>query len=111
MRYRVLGISLAIVLAAVSVITLSTLPAWPIIGVAVASMVVVINTVANRLQQPICHACGLSLASAKFGTHGTICPECGAVNQPRDVSTPWACRLRRIRTSSFSFQANRQATW
>ena len=82
MRYRVLGISLAIVLAAVSVITLSTLPAWPIIGVAVASMVVVINTVANRLQQPICHACGLSLASAKFGTHGTICPECGAVNQP-----------------------------
>ena len=82
LRYRALAVVLAVTLAAISVLTMSTLPAWPVIGVAVATVALALNTVASRLSEPVCHGCGGALKDAAYGPHGTVCPGCGAINLP-----------------------------
>lgn len=100
-RLRSMAFAVGISLAALGLISLTTLPAWPVVGVAVAAVAFTINRVAQRLSSPTCYACGGSLANAPEGEHGAICPSCGSVHQsilvlmpldpseqdPREIST------------------------
>lgn len=83
-RLKVLAFSMGIALAALGVISLTALPAWPVVGVAVAAVALTVNRVAARLSvnQAMCFGCGLSIADAPVGEYGSVCPHCGAVNQP-----------------------------
>jgi predicted RNA-binding Zn-ribbon protein involved in translation (DUF1610 family) len=80
-RLRVFAFAIGICLAALGLISLTTLPAWPVLGVAVAAVAFTINSVASRLKSPTCFACGQSIIQAPEGEHGAICPHCGAVHQ------------------------------
>jgi hypothetical protein len=76
----------AIIATTVSVIAWTTLPAWPIVGVAVATLVLAVNTISSKLQADACLGCGQSLAGQPRGEHGAICPSCGLVNQPQPMT-------------------------
>jgi hypothetical protein len=78
---RVLWMIVGVGLTTLGVISLTTIPAWPILGVAVATVALVINQMTSRLRQPICLGCGHDLTGQPLGEHGTICPACGAVHQ------------------------------
>lgn len=83
-RLKVLAFSMGIALAALGVISLTALPTWPVVGVAVAAVAWTVNRVAARLSvnDSMCFGCGQSIADAPLGEHGSICPHCGAVNEP-----------------------------
>lgn len=78
-RLRALAFAVGIALCALGAISLTTIPAWPIVGVAVAFVAMGINRIASRLDQSVCLACGADLTSQPTGEHGPICPTCGAV--------------------------------
>ena len=79
-RLRALGWVVGIALCALATISLTTVPAWPVVGVAIAVAVVALNTVTARLNVPSCLVCGESVAEEPAGEHGVVCPSCGAVN-------------------------------
>lgn len=79
-RLRVMAMLVAVGLAAFAVIGWTTVPAWPIVGVAVAVSVAAMNTMTKRLQAPICLVCGTSLSEAPAGIYGRVCPDCGAIS-------------------------------
>jgi hypothetical protein len=85
-RTRALWVVVAITATAVSVIAWTTLPAWPVVGVAVATLVFAVNTISSKLHADACLGCGQSLASQPRGEHGTFCPNCGQVNQPQPMT-------------------------
>lgn len=82
-RLKVLAFAVGIALAALGLISLTTVPVWPVVGIAVAAVAFTINTVASRLTtaSTTCYGCGQSLVGAPEGEHGCICPGCGAINQ------------------------------
>jgi predicted RNA-binding Zn-ribbon protein involved in translation (DUF1610 family) len=73
-----------IVATAISVIAWTTIPAWPVIGVAVATLVVCVSTITQKLNKDLCYSCGATLTSAPMGEHGAICPTCGAIHRGYD---------------------------
>ena len=83
-RRRALIMVVGIAMAAIATISLTTVPAWPVVGVAFAAVAVAMNSVASRLRvdESMCLGCGESLKDVSAGVHGAICPGCGAVNQP-----------------------------
>jgi len=81
-RRRVLWVVVGVAGTAVGVISLTTLPAWPIVGVAVAAVVVAVNGITSRLKTPICYGCAHDLTGIEAGEHGAICPGCGVVTPP-----------------------------
>jgi hypothetical protein len=83
-RLRALALVLGIALFALGAISLTAIPAWPVVGVAVACAAVVVNRIAARLDHPICLACGHDIAGQPAGEHGVACSNCGAVNQGPD---------------------------
>lgn len=85
-RTRALWLVVAITATTVSVIAWTTLPAWPVVGVAVATLVFAVNTISSKLHADACLGCGQSLASQPRGEHGTFCPNCGQVNQPQPMT-------------------------
>lgn len=87
-RLRVLGLLLGLVLAAIATISLTTVPAWPVIGVAFATLALAVNKMTTRLNQPTCWGCGSDLASADAGIYGVQCPTCGTLT-PRGADLAW----------------------
>jgi hypothetical protein len=87
-RLRVLGLLLGLMLAAIATISLTTIPAWPVIGVAVATLAIAVNKMTTRLSSPICLGCGTDLAKAQPGQYGVECPECGTLT-PRGAELGW----------------------
>lgn len=88
-RLQVLAFAMGITLAALGVISLTALPAWPVVGVAVAAVAFSVNRIAARLSgdRAMCFGCGQSISDAPVGEHGSICPGCGSITQgitPRD---------------------------
>lgn len=82
-RLRALALALGIAVFTLGVISLTTIPAWPIVGVAVACVAVGLNRIAARLDQPVCLTCGTDISALPTGHHGRVCPTCGAVDQPQ----------------------------
>jgi hypothetical protein len=80
-RVRVLWTLVGIGLTTLGVLSLTTLPAWPIVGVAVATLALAVNTISSRLRHPICLGCGFDLKHEPVGERGSICPTCGTVNE------------------------------
>lgn len=80
-RLRVLAFMLGLVFTAIGIVSLTTIPAWPIVGVAVAAAAVAVNTMTSKLKIPICHGCGKPLGDAPSGQYGVICPNCGFLTQ------------------------------
>ncbi len=68
-------------LTALGVISITAIPVWPVLGVAVATVALVLNTLTRQVSLTTCLGCGGSLANAPTGAHGRICPGCGAINE------------------------------
>jgi hypothetical protein len=85
-RTRALWVFVGVVTTMIGVIVWTTLPAWPIVGVAVATLVIAVNSLTSRLQGDSCLGCGQSLANQPQSENGTFCPGCGLVNQARPMS-------------------------
>ncbi len=81
-KLRALAWVLAIILAAVATVVLAGVPAWPMIGVAVAAACVSVGKLTTRLLKPTCLECGHDLSGQPIGAQGIACPQCGAVNSP-----------------------------
>lgn len=80
LRLRALAILVGAGLTALALASFLSLPAWPVIGVAVATVAVVISQMASKLSQPLCLNCGTNLAGQATSDHGVICPGCGTLN-------------------------------
>lgn len=87
-RMKVLAILLGTVLAAVATISLTSLPAWPIVGVAVATVAVAVNKMTARLKTPVCYGCGEDITRLPSGEYGVICPSCGMMTPKALVALP-----------------------
>jgi hypothetical protein len=81
-RTRALWIVVGIAGMAMGVIAWTTLPAWPVVGVAVATLLVAMNGITTRLAKDNCLACGKSLKDATWSEHGGICGHCHQINPP-----------------------------
>ena len=84
LRLRALAFLAGLGLAALATISLTSIPVWPIVGVAVAFAAVALNSIASRLDQPTCYSCGVDISKEPIGVHGRICKSCGAINEARD---------------------------
>lgn len=80
LRLRALAILVGAGLTALAIASFLSLPAWPVIGVTVATVAVVISQMASKLSQPLCLQCGMNLAGQPSSDHGVICPGCGTLN-------------------------------
>ncbi len=81
MRLKILAYVVGLTLGALGIASLTTVPAWPVVGVAVAACVVMINRAAHRLSQPTCLGCGRDIAQLPTNEHGVACPGCGMVSR------------------------------
>jgi hypothetical protein len=79
MRRRVMWIVVGVGLTTLGVISMTTLPAWPIVGAAVATIALVLNGMTRSLRGEVCLGCGTSIAGLPHGDYGVICPGCGHV--------------------------------
>jgi predicted RNA-binding Zn-ribbon protein involved in translation (DUF1610 family) len=80
-RLRVLALVVATTLAAIGAVSLAALPVWPVVGVAVATFALAMNTMTAKLGKAVCWGCGTSIAGQPVGEYGVVCPQCGAVSQ------------------------------
>lgn len=81
LRLRVLAWALGIALAGIAAVSWMALPAWPVIGVAVAVVVATVSSMTTRLSAQTCLDCGRDLTAVVAGEHGPVCPACGAVSR------------------------------
>lgn len=80
-RRRALWVVVCLGLTALGIVAWTTIPAWPVVGVAVATAALVLNSMTARLSETTCLSCGTDLASVPSGAHGRVCTHCGAVNE------------------------------
>ncbi len=73
---------MGVLATAVAVVVWTTLPAWPVVGVAVATVVLAVNALASRVKQDACWGCGEKIAGLPKSEHGVICPGCGSITPP-----------------------------
>lgn len=72
---------LGIGLAGIAIVSWLAVPAWPVIGVAVAVVVATVSTMTTRLSSLTCLSCGGDLTSVVAGEHGRACPTCGSISR------------------------------
>ena len=80
-RLRVLALLLGTALAAIATVSLTAIPVWPVVGVAVAAAAWGVNKITSRLRQPTCFGCGGDISREPKGVYGTICPHCGSITE------------------------------
>lgn len=80
-RFRVLAFVLGLAFTAIGLISLTAIPALPVIGVAFAAAAVGVNSLTAKLKQPVCHGCGNPIGDAPSGHYGSVCPGCGSLTQ------------------------------
>jgi predicted RNA-binding Zn-ribbon protein involved in translation (DUF1610 family) len=83
-RLKVLAYVAGVLLAALGIASIATIPAWPLVGAAVAVAAVVIHKAAHRLSEPTCLGCGRDIRDLPLGEHGVICPDCGHISRKPD---------------------------
>ena len=84
LRRTAVAATIAIAALAVATVSLTSLPTWPIVGVACLAVATAVNTIASRLSPTTmtCFECGSQLDAQKAGTYGVVCGSCGTINQP-----------------------------
>jgi hypothetical protein len=85
-RLRMLAILVGVVLTAIGVISFAAAPVWPVLGVAFATVAVVLNTMTSKLAAPVCWGCGQDISKQPSGEYGVMCPTCGTLSQKPDHS-------------------------
>ena len=80
-RLRIFAVLLGVGLTAFVVVAWTTIPAWPVVGVAFAAVAMAVNQMASKLTQPVCHGCGRDINGMAVGQYGVVCPSCGFVTQ------------------------------
>lgn len=81
-RMRALASVLGVAIAAFGLIAWAALPVLPVVGVAVATVAVMINSLTARLNEPLCRDCGQDLRRESLSDYGVACPRCGLINPP-----------------------------
>jgi hypothetical protein len=81
LRRRALWVVVGAGLTVLGVLSLTAVPAWPVVGVAVAAAAIVLNSLTARLQATTCLGCGGDLAGQPNSPHGRMCPTCGTINE------------------------------
>lgn len=84
-RLRVLALLVCVILGVIGVVSWAAVPVWPVIGVAFATVALVVNTVASRLSHPVCWGCGQDIAQIPSGEYGVICPHCGTLTEKPEL--------------------------
>ena len=85
LRLRVFAVLAGLITAAIATLSLTALPAVPVIGVALITAAALVNGMTSRLAHPTCIGCGRDITEVAAGTYGVICPDCGAFTQ---INTP-----------------------
>jgi len=85
-RLRTFSLVAGIALAATAILLWTSLTPIPVVGVAVAAVVVTIHRGGHRLTQPVCYHCGQNLSGRPDTEHGILCPGCGALHQGRRMT-------------------------
>lgn len=80
-RTRALWVVVCLCVTALGLIAWTTLPAWPVVGAAVAAVALVLNSLTAKIDAPICLNCGTDLSSEPICSHGRMCRSCGAINE------------------------------
>jgi len=80
-RLRVFAVVLAGTLAVIGILAWATVPAWPVVGVAIITVAAVVSSMTTKLAMPVCYQCGSNLNTNETGCYGVICEGCGAVNE------------------------------
>lgn len=80
LRLRAFGIVVGLGLATVGLLSMSILPALPVVVGAFAVAALVVNKVAAQLSNPVCIGCGGKLDNEPLGQYGVICPKCGTIS-------------------------------
>ncbi|MDX2131033.1 MAG: hypothetical protein SFY69_03140 [Planctomycetota bacterium] len=80
-RRRALWIVVGVGVTALGVIAMSTIPVWPVLGVAVATLAIALGSITRSVSPNTCLGCGHNLAGTPAGEHGRICPTCGSLNE------------------------------
>lgn len=83
-RRRVIWTVTGVAATAVALVAWTTIPAWPVVGVAVATVVVAVNTLANKVKADACWGCGERIAGLPRSEHGVMCPKCGTITERTD---------------------------
>mgnify|MGYP000945125108 CR=1 FL=1 len=83
-RRRVLWTLTGVAATAFAIIAWTTVPAWPVFGCAVATAVLVVNTLASKVKADSCWGCGERIAGLPRSEHGVICPKCGSITERND---------------------------
>ncbi|MEX2217843.1 MAG: hypothetical protein WD749_03710 [Phycisphaerales bacterium] len=78
-RLRVFALLVGAALAAIATASLTALPVWPLVGVAVAAVALGVSKMTSRLKQPTCWGCGGDLSREPAGSYGQVCPKCGTI--------------------------------
>ncbi|MBX3364465.1 MAG: hypothetical protein KF866_06850 [Phycisphaeraceae bacterium] len=83
LRLRALAFVIGLAITAAGLISWLALPALPVIGVVFATAAVMLHNIGSRATGTSCLGCGHDLSSVRTGVHGSMCPECGLINQFR----------------------------
>jgi hypothetical protein len=79
-RLKVFALLVGMTLAVIGAVSWAALPVWPVLGVAVATVAFVVNSLTSRLNDPVCWTCGDDLSKQASGEYGIMCPKCGSLN-------------------------------
>jgi len=79
-RRQVLWVAATVAGLAIAAILLTAIPTWPVIGAAVMTIAVAVQGLGRELKVDRCMSCGNDMAQVPRGTHGAICPTCGAIH-------------------------------
>jgi hypothetical protein len=85
-RFRVIAIATIVLIAGITIASLSAFPVWPVVGATIAAFAVAVNTFGHRLNADICFHCGHDLRGASSGEHGAICGQCGKLSFPQTMT-------------------------
>lgn len=81
LRRRALWILVGTGFTVLGVASVTALPVWPVVGVAVAAVALVLNTMTSRLQATSCLGCAGDLSGQPVSARGRMCPSCGTINE------------------------------
>ena len=80
LRLRVFAVLVALAIGVIGLVSIASIPVWPVVGMAVAAMALVVNGMTSKLSHSVCLGCGADLASQARGEHGVACPACGLID-------------------------------
>ena len=85
-RFRVLALAIVVLIAGITIASLSAFPVWPVVGATIAAFAVAVNTFGHRLNTDICFHCGNDLKGLPSGEHGVVCTKCGKLSFPQSTT-------------------------